>query len=66
MICLEATASKINNLHFTTAVALYKNIFWFQVAVDETKLMNELQSIQTLASDRLQKMKKPMDYECAG
>ena len=45
IVCLKAAASYINHLHLTPAVALYQDVFWFQVAVDQAQPMQEFKCL---------------------
>ena len=47
----KATTSEINNLNFTATVRFNKNVFGFQITVDEFEIVDVTQSSENLFSD---------------
>lgn len=50
----KATGAEINHLDLTSRVRLNQNVFRLQIAMDQVKIMNKVQSVQNLLRHFLQ------------
>lgn len=54
MIMNEARRSEINDFNFTSRVRLYQNVLWFQITMNQSKVMNKVKGNKYLFRNSLQ------------